>query len=144
MKKDIHTLEKVQRRATKLVPGIRHLEYPDRLEMLNLYSLEQRRERGDLIEVFKILKGFEGTDPDQYFKLANSDITRGHNLKLFKPRLDKSLKCRQDFFSQRVINDWNDLPKYVVGAKTTNAFKNELDRHWRDMGYLKAKPTISH
>ena len=136
MKKDILTLEKVQRRATKLVPELRHLAYSDRLMSLNLYSLEQRRERGDLIETFKILKGFEKTDASFFFTRASSG-TRGHSLKLFKPRLHKSLKCRTDFFSQRVING---LPKYVVGARTTNSFKNELhvDRHWRDMGYLKA------
>ena len=137
MKKDILTLEKVQRRATKLVPELRHLAYSDRLMSLNLYSLEQRRERGDLIETFKILKGFEKTDASFFFTRASSG-TRGHSLKLFKPRLHKSLKCRTDFFSQRVINAWNGLPKYVVGARTTNSFKNELDRHWRDMGYLKA------
>ena len=136
-KKDIHTLEKIQRRATKLVPNIRNLAYSDRLLALNLYSLQLRRERGDLIEVFKILKGLERTDAAQFFTRATSD-TRGHSLKLFKPRLDKALKCRSDFFSQRVINAWNSLPKYVVGAKTTNAFKNELDNYWRDMGYLKA------
>ena len=137
LKKDIHVLEKIQRRATKLVPKFKHLEYQDRLNMLNLYSLAQRRERGDLIETFKILKGLERTQPSYFFQLADTD-TRGHSLKLFKPRLDKSLKCRADFFSQRVINQWNKLPKYVIGAKTTNAFKNELDRHWKDMGYLKA------
>ena len=130
-------MEKIQRRATKLVPATKHLTYQDRLYVLNLYSLEQRRERGDLIETFKILKGFERTQASRFFQLADTD-TRGHKLKLFKPRLEKSLKCRADFFSLRVINQWNKLPKYVIGAKSTNAFKNELDRHWKDMGYLKA------
>ena len=133
MKKDILTLEKVQRRATKLVPELRHLAYSDRLMSLNLYSLEQRRERGDLIETFKILKGFEKTDASFFFTRATSG-TRGLQAKTTQ----KSLKCRTDFFSQRVINALNGLPKYVVGARTRNSFKNELDRHWRDMGYLKA------
>ena len=81
-------------------------------------SQQQRRERGYLIETFKTLKGFERTQASRFFKLAKTD-TRGHTLKLFKPRLDKSLKCRSDYSSQRVINQWNTLPKYLIGAKST-------------------------
>ena len=51
-------------------------------------------------------------------------------------RLQKSFRCRQDFFSQRVIiNSWNSLPQYVTQTKNVNSFKNELDNYWKDMGF---------
>ena len=50
-RKDIDSLEAVQRRMTKMIQGLRNLSYKDRLKRLNLHSLERRRVRGDLIEV---------------------------------------------------------------------------------------------
>ena len=58
--KDIELMEQVQHRATKLISEISHLPYEERLKYLNLTTLELRRHRGDLIEVFKILNGKEG------------------------------------------------------------------------------------
>lgn len=58
-RRDIIKLEKVQRRATKIVPELRNLPYEERLKTLGLTTLEERRHRGDLIEVFKITHGFE-------------------------------------------------------------------------------------
>ena len=52
-------LEKIQRRATKLIPGLRGLTYEERLKECGLTTIETRRVRGDQIEVFKILKGYE-------------------------------------------------------------------------------------
>ena len=68
--KDVNKLEKVQRRATKLVPEISDLPYETRLQILGLPSLKERRIRGDMIEVFKILNGFENIDSEKFFKRA--------------------------------------------------------------------------
>ena len=57
---DIQTLEKVQRRATKLVPELRDLDYTNRLVALNLPSLLYRRRRMDMITVFRIVHGLQG------------------------------------------------------------------------------------
>ena len=85
--KDIDLLEKVQRRATKLLPSLFDLPYETRLERLGLYSLYCRRQRGDLIETYKILNGYNGyydINPTSFFTLSNTDTTRGHHRKLFK------------------------------------------------------------
>ena len=76
-RKDIIRLERVQARATKLIPSIRHLSYEDRLKELNLFSLEKRRLRGQVIEVFKILRGFDNVDYRNMFQLSKGR-TRNH------------------------------------------------------------------
>ena len=105
-------IEKIQRRATKLIPNLRHLPYKDRWEALRLPSLSYRRRRGDMLQAFKILKGIDRVDPGQFFVSADQSNMRGHSLKLVKQRARSSL--RQNTFSQRVVNDWNALPAHVV------------------------------
>ena len=145
-RKDIDILEKIQRRATKMVPELRHLSYIDRLKRSNLTSLEDRRQRGDLIETYKIISGKENVKCDKFFKMADSDlssITRGNSQKLYKPRLNKGILQRFNFFSIRVVNSWNKLPEDVISAKTVNSFKNRLDKHnSRRHGAQEALPNI--
>src|SRR4051812_26493126 len=62
--KDKDILEKVQRRATRMMKECRGLSYPERLKCTRLTSLETRRERADLLEVYKILNGLEGVKVD--------------------------------------------------------------------------------
>jgi len=68
IQKDILLLEKVQRRATQMVPELKHLLYEERLKRFNLITLEDCQLRGDLIEVFKLMQGFEDINPDKVFK----------------------------------------------------------------------------
>ena len=105
LKKDIKALEKIQHRATKMIPKLRHLTYDKRLKSLGILSLEKRRIRGDLIETFKILKEIDKVKASDFFTKARAThSTRGHPLKLFKPALTKNLNCRRNFFTMRVIN----------------------------------------
>ena len=125
LQKDIDNIEKVQRRATKLIPELSTLSYEQRLERTGLVSLEMRRLRADLIEVFKIVKGLEKVDQSVFFNLSEDSRTRGHQLKFQKHycRLD----VRKYFFSQRIITEWNNLPQEAITAKIVNSFKNIID-----------------
>ena len=131
LKKDIAKLERVQRRATKLIPDIAHLSYQDRLDHLTLTTLEKRRERGDMLEVFKILKGLDKVVSEgNFLQLETSrhtQRTRGHSLKLIKPQ-HRTWK-RNQFLSSRVVNAWNRLPEKVISSKNVNAFKHNYDQH---------------
>ena len=134
---DQQLVERVQRRATKMVPELRHLSYSERLQELNLPSLYHRRRRGDMIMVYQLLHGGIDLDPQDFFTAGISRSTRGHAWRLIKPRA--ITRIRRNAFSVRVINDWNGLPPAVVSAETLNQFKNRLDRHWTHIAY-----TIPH
>jgi ribonucleases P/MRP protein subunit RPP40 len=136
LKKDIEVLEKVQRRATKMVDGYRGIEYEERLKRIGLTTLEVRRERADLLEVFKILKGMEGLDRDQFFSDAGNVggkgmKTRGHHMKLYKKGV--RLEAGKFSFGNRVVGMWNSLPREVVEQDTVNKFKGKLDKFLRNM-----------
>ena len=135
--KDIQTLERVQRCATKLIPSIKKLSYEIRLKKLDLTSLERRRTIGDLFETFKILKGMENIDKEQFFEISDTGHNlRGHNMTLAVNR--SRLDTRKFFFNNRVVCHWNDLTQEIVDATSVNSFKNRLDKHWsRDMGTLR-------
>ena len=130
LKKDISTLEKVQRRAIRLIPELSQLPYEERLKALNLTTLEDRHVRGDLIEVFKLIKGFENIDYTQFFSIIRegpSAQTRGHQFKLEVPycRTERS----RNFFSVRIIKLWNKLPIDVESSPNVNIFKHRYDDH---------------
>jgi hypothetical protein len=129
--KDISLIEKVQKRATRMMEECRGLWYETRLQTVRLTSLEVRHHRADLIEVIKILKGLEGLRRDDFFELANSR-TRGHMLKLKKNRFRTNIG--KNTFSNRVVNSWNKLPEEVVNATSLNMFKGKLDRHLEGIG----------
>ena len=126
-------IENVQRRATKLVPGLANQEYTDRLRALDLPSLAFRRRRGDMIETFKILHPSTGYDRrvcEGIFRMNTVDHTRGHSMKILRDKV--RLDVRRHAFSQRVVDEWNSLPQSVIEASNVNSFKARLDHHWRN------------
>lgn len=132
-KQDIKVLEKVQRRATKLVVGLKGLNYEERLNKLGLTTLKVRRTRGDLIEYFKICKNMSVVDWHNPNKLCNSLEIDGPagNIRGFKHRITKQLttcSARQTFILNRIVDSWNRLPPDVIDAKSVTVFKERLDR----------------
>jgi len=124
-KKDIKLIEGVQRRATKLVTGMKELSYNDRLKQLGLQHLEGRRMRSDLIETFKIVNRKYDINPELFLQLDEGD-RRGHDHKLFKKRF--RLNVRKYAFLNRVIDNWNLLSASCVNCSTINTFKKQIYR----------------
>ena len=118
-------IEGVQRRVTKLIEGLRVMSYSERLSHTGLISMEKRRVRGDLIQVFKMFKSKDRIEINNFFEIQSSNKTRGHNCRIVKHR--SHLDIRKYFFSQRVVNTWNNLPQNVVDADSVSSFKNRLD-----------------
>ena len=126
LKKDIDRLERVQRRGTKLIPSLASLTYEERLKRLHLPTLEERRRRGDMIETFKILNRIDKIE-ENFLELDKNTKTRGNTFKLKKSQ--HRTRRRLMFFSSRIVNQWNELPDWVVQSPNTNIFKHRYDKH---------------
>ncbi len=139
----IDELERVQRRATKLVSSLKEKSYEDRLRALNLPSLAYRRMRGDAIETYKFTHGKYNVSTLP-FELVDEDTqpTRNNGFKISKERCIS--RVRKDFLGNRVVNPWNSLPSEVVQTPSLNSFKARLDNHWESYQYLTDVKGILH
>ena len=134
--RDIDMVEKVQKRATKMIPGTKGMTYEERLRFLKLPTLVYRRHRGDLIEMFKMINGLYDQDIIPYFELRGDvvDTTNRKNRKpskqIFITRSEKEV--RANFFTKRVAPIWNGLTEEIVSSPDVDTFKRRLDEFWEN------------
>jgi len=127
-KKDIDKLEKVQKRFTKMIEGCKGKTYEQRLIKLGLTSLQDRHNRADMIQVFRVINDHSNIYPEKFLEL-NERTGRKNSLKIFKERSNLDV-CKYSFTS-RVVDPWNELPDAVVLSADVKAFKCNFDHFMR-------------
>jgi len=110
-------LERIQRRATKMIQGMEHLSYKDRLRELGLFSMEKRRLWEDPRAAFHHLKQGCKKEGDRFFSRVCCHRTRGNGFKLEEERF--RLDIGKKLVAVRVVRCWHRLPREVVDAPST-------------------------
>ena len=132
LRKHIDMIENVQIRATKLVDGLKELDYATRLQKLNMTTLVYRRSRGDLIEVFKHYHHYDMDVVSKRFQQLNCP-SRQHDYQLSYHRPRDGLRGVQtNSFYFRTTRAWNLLPRHVAEAGSVDMFKKRLDSYWEN------------
>ncbi len=124
LRANIHQLERVKHLAKPLVRGLLHVPYEERLNQLNLFSLDCRRFRADLILGFKIFKGEVDLNPSEFFLHPPRAGLRGHIYRLLQG--PSRLRRKSSAFSVRVVKYWNRLPAHLVLAPSVSIFKKTV------------------
>ena len=139
LQKDRDALEKVQKRLIRSLSDKRGDEYEERLKNAGLTTLQERRQRGDMIQVFKSVKGFSRVNANNWFDLKDPNNLRptrantmidesGESRKSFIMNLPPCrLDIRKHFFCARVVREWNSIPEVAKNANSINEFKNLYD-----------------
>ena len=132
LQKHIKAIENVQIRATKLVDGLKNLEYHERLEKCGLTTLLFRRMRGDVIEMWKHFNVYDRDILPSSFIPNDRPVRNGkHSHQLYQRRSgDGERGIQTNSYYWRVTQQWNDLPISVAESKDINTFKNRLDAAW--------------
>ena len=132
-KGQMRELEKVERRSTNLVPTLKKKPYKERLQELDIPSIQYRQLRNDLIQTYKIINNIDNIQCNEFFTFVEDDRTRNSTLKLFKPYARTNI--RSNYFSHRVVDHWNGLSETTKLSKNINEFKMNVDRDLIDIRF---------
>ena len=116
-RRDVDLLECIQRRATKMIQGMEHLSYEDRLRVLGLFSLEKAAKGVGI----QYLRGGYRKEVDGFFSRVCCDRTRGNGFRLKEGRF--RLGINKKFFTIRVVRHWNRLPRDVVDSPSLETLR---------------------
>ena len=139
LKGDIDILERIQRKATRIPASMRGLEYEDRLKKWGLTTLEERRKRGDLIQMYKVHNELESIHWDTGPRSAPRTNTRADHQNCYRLERESfsSRSCndfrhfvtvRHEFFLNRTVDGWNGLESSQIDAPSLNSFKARIDK----------------
>ena len=133
---DKESLERVQRRAVKMISGLASNDYHERLAELGMETLEERRHRMDMAQVYKIVTGKDKVNSDTWFTMARDGerLTRGNAHLLSLKQQRSRLEVRKNFFSQRVVESWNAIPAVIKDSKNVSSFKRLYGAHRDKVG----------
>ena len=129
-RKDIEMLEKVQERALRQITSLGHLTYSEKLDRLGLSTLEDRRERADMVQVWKILHVYDDVEESKWFtRSANvaNRTTRSTDCAFNIREKPFNTEIRKNFFSVRVCKPWNNIPSDIRSQNNLVTFKNQYD-----------------
>ena len=129
---DKELLERVQKRAIRMTSGLNSRVYEKQLIEVGLTTLEARRERGDMIQVWKYLHQKQAVDPSKLFRMRNTDAQRATRESAEPLSLaDQPWRgeVRRHFFNVRVTRAWNALPSECKHAGSIDSFKQRYDAH---------------
>ena len=104
------------------------IPYKDRLEHLHLVTSKQRRLRGDMTEVYKIVTNQYETAISPVLEYHTNTITRGNKYNLHNQNFHYDV-CKYSF-TPRIVNTWNSLPDYVANFDSVEVFKKRFDKFW--------------
>ena len=108
-----------------MIRGLETKPYEERLKELGMFSLEKRRLKGDMITVFKYLKGCHTEEGQDLFSIIPECRTRNNGLKLKEARF--RLNIRKNLITVRAERQWNQLPRELVSTPTLETVKKNLD-----------------
>ena len=134
--KDIDIIEKVQRYFTRRLfyrCRLPMLSYTERLNFLELETLEKRRVKTDLILCYKIKNGLVDLDFNKFFQIRERQ-SRGHSSILHVK--SSRINARKNFFANRVVNQWNKLSEDQITARSVGIFKHKLSVSERGLRFV--------
>jgi hypothetical protein len=128
---DKAVLEKIQRRAVAMVSGLKGTVYEERLKELGLTTLEERRHQADMLQTFKIVRGIDKVNSETWFQMAAhaERATRSSDGPLNLRQRHARLEVRRNFFSNRVVESWNQVPSDAKNARNAGMFKRLYRAH---------------
>ena len=126
---EVNLLESVQKAAIQMISGLSSTTYEDKLKELKLETLEERRKIFDMAQVFKILHRKDNVSEDTWFRRTTNEherVTRQSADPFNLSKQNSASEIRRNFFSQRIIDDWNSLPSSVKNLPNVDCFKRQL------------------